>query len=51
MQAKENEKVTLADLQKQIETMRAEYEAKLASLCDEKNVHRTIRDLKIIVPT
>lgn len=37
MQAKENEKVTLADLQKQIETMRAEYEAKLALLCDEKS--------------
>lgn len=37
MQAKENEKVTLAELQKQIETMRAEYEAKLALLCDEKS--------------
>ncbi|MBQ3056422.1 MAG: hypothetical protein IJC95_02915 [Clostridia bacterium] len=37
MQAKENEKVTLADLQKQIETMRAEYEAKLALLCEEKS--------------
>ena len=39
MQAKENEKVTLADLQKQIETMRAEYEAKLALLCEEKSEH------------
>lgn len=37
MQAKDNEKVTLADLQKQIEGMRAEYEAKLAALRDEKD--------------
>ena len=37
MQAKDNEKVTLADLQKEIEGMRAEYEAKLAALRDEKS--------------
>lgn len=44
MQAKENEKVTLADLQKQIEAMRAEYEAKLATLRDEKDEQARVRD-------
>ena len=37
MQAKDNEMVTIADLQKEIESMRAEYEAKLLALSDEKS--------------
>ena len=44
MQAKENEKVTLADLQKQIEAMRAEYEAKLATLRDQKDERARAQD-------